>query len=238
MGSTTRELLETVLTSVLPMASLAAVSTATSGGHNHQIMATPSTATNSSAHSASGHTGATPGSNTPDCKISMLWNWHTIDACFISTEWRITSTAMFAGSCIGIVLLVVCLEGLRRSVKEFDRLLARRHAASPDAALPFRPSALQQGVRAALHTAQFAVAYFIMLLAMYYNGYFIICIFIGAYVGAMAFQWETFPGCGEVHGGRTSATKEATNELNGLGELKVTEMLIRDVDRQPWGRDN
>lgn len=72
MGSTTRELLETVLTSVLPMASLAAVSTATSGGHNHQIMATPSTATNSSAHSASGHTGATPGSNTPDCKISVI----------------------------------------------------------------------------------------------------------------------------------------------------------------------
>lgn len=142
--------------------------------------------------------------------MQMLWNWHTIDACFISTEWRITSTAMFAGSCIGIVLLVVCLEGLRRSVKEFDRLLARRHAASPEAALPFRPSALQQGVRAALHTAQFAVAYFIMLLAMYYNGYFIICIFIGAYIGAMAFQWETFPGCGEVHGGRTSATKEAT----------------------------
>lgn len=26
---------------------------------------------------------------------------------------------------------------------------------------------------------------------MYYNGYFIICIFIGAYLGAFVFQWET-----------------------------------------------
>jgi len=28
-------------------------------------------------------------------------------------------------------------------------------------------------------------------LAMYYNGYIIICIFIGAYLGALVFQWET-----------------------------------------------
>jgi solute carrier family 31 (copper transporter), member 1 len=28
-------------------------------------------------------------------------------------------------------------------------------------------------------------------LAMYYNGYLIICIFIGAFLGAFVFQWET-----------------------------------------------
>jgi len=26
---------------------------------------------------------------------------------------------------------------------------------------------------------------------MYYNGYIIICIFIGAFLGAFIFQWET-----------------------------------------------
>lgn len=26
---------------------------------------------------------------------------------------------------------------------------------------------------------------------MYYNGYIIICIFIGAFLGAFVFQWET-----------------------------------------------
>lgn len=30
-----------------------------------------------------------------------------------------------------------------------------------------------------------------MSLAMYYNGYFIICIFIGAYIGSFIFTWET-----------------------------------------------
>jgi hypothetical protein len=28
-------------------------------------------------------------------------------------------------------------------------------------------------------------------LAMYYNGYILICIFIGAYIGSFVFQWET-----------------------------------------------
>ncbi|KAL8718824.1 MAG: hypothetical protein Q9225_004087 [Loekoesia sp. 1 TL-2023] len=52
------------------------------------------------------------------------------------------------------------------------------------------PTFFQQALRALIHMLQFAVAYFIMLLAMYYNGYIIICIFIGAYLGAFIFSWE------------------------------------------------
>ncbi len=156
----------------------------------------------------------------------MLWNWNTVDACFLSSQWHITSDAMFAGSCIGVVLLVVVLEMLRRATKEFDAYLVRRHAprtknaalrsgdssgestprsktgyGDPDAAVSaaavarvFRPNILEQAVRAALHMLQFAVAYIIMLLAMYFNGYIIISIFVGAYVGFFAFQWGTL-GC-------------------------------------------
>ncbi|KAM5355327.1 hypothetical protein ACJ41O_001973 [Fusarium nematophilum] len=164
------------------------------------------------------------------CKISMLWNWNTVDSCFISSSWHVTSKGMFAGSCIGVILLVMSLELLRRSVKEWDRYLLRQHAAAAAAAAagasngsdsgkpdntaaaacavplpPFRPNLWQQAIRALLHMMQFAVAYFIMLLAMYYNGYIIICIFIGAYLGAFIFQWETLSA-----GGNTSATREAT----------------------------
>lgn len=54
-----------------------------------------------------------------------------------------------------------------------------------------RPTLLQQLIRAGLHMVTFAVAYFIMLLAMYFNGYFIICILIGAFIGAFFFSWES-----------------------------------------------
>ncbi|KAK7963393.1 Ctr copper transporter family-domain-containing protein [Apiospora saccharicola] len=149
----------------------------------------------------------------------MLWNWNTVDTCFISSTWHITSSGMFAGSCIGVVLLVMSLELLRRAVKEYDRFLVRQHGArgqaaavnaktlssgpdsgpargpsAADTSLQFRPTVLQQAVRALLHTLQFAVAYFVMLLAMYYNGYIIICILIGAYIGSFIFQWEMLGG--------------------------------------------
>jgi copper transporter 1 len=157
----------------------------------------------------------------------MLWNWDTVNACFLAKSWQIHSQGAFAGLCIGVILLVVLLEFLRRLAKTYDRHLIQQHqktvtlaASSPTAAqssntlstasglpvskekhpqqeqtlvLPtgqFRPSVYEQATRAFLHTLQFATAYWIMLLAMYYNGYIIICIFLGAFIGFFIFQWE------------------------------------------------
>jgi solute carrier family 31 (copper transporter), member 1 len=170
----------------------------------------------------------------------MLWNWYTVDSCFIARSWRITSKGMFAGSCIGVILLVMVLELLRRAGKEYDRYIVAQytrsltsaHSSSPggagtpdsssnhksaaataapayvaaDPAL-FRPSVLQQAVRALLHMCQFAVAYFVMLLAMYYNGYIIICIFIGAFIGYFVFGWESLK---VGNGGRDRNPEEVT----------------------------
>ena len=113
----------------------------------------------------------------------MLWNWNTIDSCFLASSWKITSTGVFAGSCIGVVLLVISLEMLRRGVKEYDRFLISKHIKSQASrgipksiadegsvgpacvanANGYRPTILEQTVRALLHTLQFAVAYFVML---------------------------------------------------------------------------
>lgn len=122
---------------------------------------------------------------------------------------------MFAGSCIGVLLLVICLEALRRASREYDAYIVRSHqktiTAEPAAASrlqdasdspsktpstqsttpllqpqSFTPNLFQQLIRAFLHMAQFAVAYIVMLLAMYYNGYIIICIFIGAFIGLLS----------------------------------------------------
>ncbi len=113
----------------------------------------------------------------------MLWNWNTIDSCFLASSWKITSTAVFAGSCIGVVLLVISLEMLRRGVKEYDRFLINKHIKSQAAMPPpkgmsddspvasacvvasqgYRPTVVEQAIRALLHMTQFAVAYFVML---------------------------------------------------------------------------
>ncbi|KAF2108327.1 Ctr copper transporter family-domain-containing protein [Lophiotrema nucula] len=171
------------------------------------------------------------------CKISMLWNWYTVDSCFISPTWHNKSKGMFAGSCIGVILLVLSLELLRRAGKEYDRYIIEQYKrslapiTSPESSTSsthdanskgpsataartstpalqsFRPNVLQQAIRALLHMLQFAVAYFIMLLAMYYNGYIIICIFIGAFIGYFIFGWESF---NVGQGGRDRLQEEVT----------------------------
>jgi copper transporter 1 len=119
----------------------------------------------------------------------MLWNWYTVGSCFIARSWHNTSKGMFAGSCIGVILLVIALEFLRRAGKEFDRYILLEHrktlattlTTSPGSSTDhgkngvslitrgvssstiFRPTFLQQAIRALLHMMAFAVAYFVML---------------------------------------------------------------------------
>ncbi|KAI1415121.1 Ctr-domain-containing protein [Hypoxylon sp. FL1857] len=151
------------------------------------------------------------------CRVSMLWNWETINACFLSDSWHIKSNGGFAGLCIGVVLLVMLLELLRRVTQIYDQHLIHQHRKTKDAlaatavnsssdtangalivkenapvlnsAVSFRPHVWQQAIRAFLHTLHFALAYWIMLIAMYYNGYIIICIIVGAFIGFFTFQW-------------------------------------------------
>ncbi|PWN18299.1 Ctr-domain-containing protein [Microstroma glucosiphilum] len=46
--------------------------------------------------------------------------------------------------------------------------------------IKLRATVLQQVIRSILYMAIFTLAYFVMLLAMYYNGYLLICIFLGS----------------------------------------------------------
>jgi copper transporter 1 len=76
----------------------------------------------------------------------------------------------------------------------------------------FRASPLQQFVRSLIHAATFGLAYIVMLLAMYYNGYVLISILIGALLGKFLCDWMTrtvvIGGVENalVKGGKTGAT--------------------------------
>ncbi|RDA88828.1 hypothetical protein CP532_5469 [Ophiocordyceps camponoti-leonardi (nom. inval.)] len=134
------------------------------------------------------------------CKISMLWNWYTIDACFLSPGWHIKNGGMFAATCLGVIGLVVVVELLRRLGKEYDSFILRqarrqfadRYADEKSFDSPFvtfRATLPQQLVRSAIHAGTFGGAYIVMLLAMYFNGFVIICIFIGAGLGKFLCDW-------------------------------------------------
>lgn len=57
------------------------------------------------------------------CKISMLWNWYTIDSCFLARSWHVTSRGMFAGTCIGVFFWVMAYCWLHRFIVEYDNAI-------------------------------------------------------------------------------------------------------------------
>ncbi|PWY83356.1 Ctr-domain-containing protein [Aspergillus heteromorphus CBS 117.55] len=151
-------------------------------------------------------------SNSSDCSVTMLWNWSTIDSCFLAPSWHVKTAGQFAVSCIGVAFLVIVLEFLRRLGKEYEDSIQRqfqRHVAAQSAhekmqlfcgdsidstptIVTFQASPMQQMIRALIHTLQFGLAYIIMLIAMYYNGYMIISIFLGAFFGKAFCDWGQY----------------------------------------------
>jgi len=127
----------------------------------------------------------------------MLLNWYTIDACFLSSAFRIRSSFGFFATCFGAFLLVIALEFLRRVQREFDRYLRSRDAVVRNRKYSITEDMeekllarggeqgtliremesrgtvgvmLEQCARGVIHMVQFAVSYCIMLLFMYSNG--------------------------------------------------------------------
>lgn len=153
-------------------------------------------------HEASSAGGAASAAM-PTCKISMLWNWTTIDVCFISSQWHIRTIGGYVGTVIGIFLITIALEALRRISREYDRKILRefvaKHQTSDSAAAKetdsnksgmfgrpqptFQPTLAQQAIRSSFYFVQFSAGYMLMLSAMYFNGGLILAIFFGAFVG-------------------------------------------------------
>lgn len=160
----------------------------------------------SSSNSSSSGMDMGSGSSSNACKISMMWNWNTIDACFISEQWHIRSTADYAGTIVGVFFLVILVEWTRRMAREYDRRIMWAHELRIGGAVdesstgklgalttqvPFRPTVVQQLIRSLFYVAQFGAGYMLMLLAMYYNGGIIFAIFAGAFVGHFTSSWDT-----------------------------------------------
>ncbi|KAJ7822428.1 Ctr copper transporter family-domain-containing protein [Mycena leptocephala] len=140
------------------------------------------------------------------CKLSMLWNWDTVDSCFISEQWHIHTIQQYAGSLIALFLIVILLEGVRRLARVYDRFILRRYQSRLAHGIlskisetfrnnrPFKPTLIQQFIRSLFYFFQFSTAYLIMLAAMTHNGGVILAVFAGALVGFLFFGRDTVPG--------------------------------------------
>ena len=60
------------------------------------------------------------------CSMNMLGNWQTINTCVLTSSWHIKTEAQFAGTCIGVFVIVFLIETVRRWSREFDRYILER----------------------------------------------------------------------------------------------------------------
>jgi copper transporter 1 len=151
----------------------------------------------------------------------MLLNWHTIDACFLSS-FHIQTSFTFFFACLASFFLVISLEFFRRCQRNFHRYLRLKNEflqeqenayVMPDEveeklldkgsgedlrSQKIRPRTvvvvLEQLSRGVIHGCQFTVSYVIMLLFMYSNGTYIRRSF-AAEVGEPEFYAE----CRRIH---------------------------------------
>ncbi|KAJ7768533.1 Ctr copper transporter, partial [Mycena metata] len=140
----------------------------------------------------------------------MLWNWDTVDACFISEQWHIHTIRQYAGSLIALFFIVVMLEGVRRLARIYDRYILRRYqsrlansslanmAQSVRNNQPFKPSLFQHFIRSLFYFCQFSTAYLLMLATMTHNGGVIFSVFGGALFGFLIFGRDTVPGAAVI----------------------------------------
>ncbi|CZS72841.1 unnamed protein product [Fusarium graminearum] len=149
-----------------------------------------------------GHGG---GGMTDMCSMNMLFTWDTNNLCIVFRQWHVRSTTSLLFSLIAVIILAIGYEALRSVSRRYEQSLDNRVRSVPMHTFPIRGTPRQsQGqadqrahlIKAVLYALQNFYAFMLMLVFMTYNGWVMVSVSLGAFLGYLFF------------GQRTSATKE------------------------------
>ncbi|KAK5172370.1 copper transpport protein [Saxophila tyrrhenica] len=141
------------------------------------------------AHTHHDHGGMDmPGDDSPMCSMNMLFTWSTENLCIVFPQWRVTGTWSLITSLIAVVVLTAGYEALRAMSRGYEERQARMMSAR-EQRVGGRGSQEKQGklVKATFYGVQVFYSMFIMLLFMTYNGWIMLAVGFGAFLGYLAF---------------------------------------------------
>lgn len=148
-------------------------------------------------HSGMGHGGMDHGDGGMHdmCSMSMLFTWDTTNLCIVFRQWHVRSTTSLLFSLLAVVLIAVGYEAIRALSRRYEDTLAKRVQALPR---QNQGQADQRAhiIKAVLYALQNFYAFMLMLVFMTYNGWVMIAVTLGAFIGYVTF------------GQKTSATKD------------------------------
>ncbi|KAF1975199.1 Ctr-domain-containing protein [Bimuria novae-zelandiae CBS 107.79] len=146
----------------------------------------------------------------PKCNMNMLFTWDTTDLCIVFRGWHISGPGTLILSLLAIVLMTAGYEAVREASRRYDAHakrvaevrtsgddLSTRYAADDDELSSLLRPGRYAGraneqqmkvVKALLYAVQVFYSFFIMLLFMTYNGWVMLAVAVGAFVGYMLFS--------------------------------------------------
>jgi len=124
------------------------------------------------------------------CSMNMLFTWDTTNLCIVFRSWYIRSTASLLFSLAAVVLLAVGYEALRALSRRYEAAVARRIDAVPR---QNQTPAAQRAhlIKGLLYALQTFYAFMLMLVFMTYNGWVMLAVTIGAFLGYVLFGQAT-----------------------------------------------
>jgi len=147
------------------------------------------------------------------CNMNMLFTWSTDNLCIVFRSWHVRSTFTLLLSLVLIIVLCAGYEAVRELSRRYEASLAKRsEGPAPPSSLATaendesrriggslrwlgsqRQSGVQTSdiVRAVLYAVQVFYSFFIMLLFMTYNGWVMLAVAVGAFVGHLMFGLKT-----------------------------------------------
>ncbi|KAH7086771.1 Ctr copper transporter family-domain-containing protein [Paraphoma chrysanthemicola] len=158
-------------------------------------------------HGHEGHTMPMPGMDKPhQCNMNMLFTWDTTDLCIVFRGWHVSGTGSLIVSLLAIVLLTAGYEAVREASRRYEAFASRvsegRRGGDDLRDTPNESSSLlgpgrnvgknseqqMKIVKGALYAVQVFYSFFIMLLFMTYNGWVMLAVAVGAFVGYLLFS--------------------------------------------------
>ncbi|KKY38431.1 putative ctr copper transporter [Diaporthe ampelina] len=141
-------------------------------------------------HGDMGHGGHDMPAHGEMCSMSMLFTWDTTNLCIVFKQWHIRSTPGLLFSLVAVVLIGMGYEALRAGTRRYEVIMDRRLDSTP------RQNKAQANqrthlVKAALYAVQTFYAFMLMLIFMTYNGWVMVAVTLGAFLGYLAFGAHT-----------------------------------------------
>jgi len=142
------------------------------------------------------------------CSMNMLFTWSSQNLCIVFRQWRVTGTLSLILSLIAVAALSAGYEFVRDQTRRFEQSHKAKLSAFSSSATNGdvedrtheRSSLLVVGrdaksmeekkgktIKALLYAVQVFYSFFIMLLFMTYNGWVMLAVAVGAFIGYLAF---------------------------------------------------